>query len=482
MFTKVSDFILQNKMVEKGDRIAVGVSGGADSVCLLYVLKKLSSMEQFSLAAVHVNHGIRGAEADRDEQFVGELCRKWDIDFYPYSYDVRKLAKEEGLSEEEAGRKVRYQAFFDLCRQKRCNKIAVAHNKNDNAETFLFHLFRGTGIKGLSGMAVQRSVSADSVDITLIRPLLCTERREIEDYLNREGIAYQTDSTNLTDDYSRNKIRHRILSYATAEINTQAVGNINETALKLREIFEYIDQNVTERYNLFVKQEEGGCRISVEDMCKEATVIQKGILRKMIESLAGGLKDLETKHIDAVLALCDMQVGKQIHLPCGIIAKRGYEDISFCFKSSLLWESLEERHINPIKLPIPGRVQLPAVGKIIETEIIKYEKDQPIPKSSCVKWFDYDKIENAVEIRYRKEGDYIQINASGGKKKLKDYFIDRKLPQKQRDNQLLITDGSHVMWIPGNGDRISEKYKVDETTSNILLMKLIDLEENEDDR
>ncbi|HCM13179.1 MAG TPA: tRNA(Ile)-lysidine synthetase, partial [Lachnospiraceae bacterium] len=112
-----------------------------------------------------------------------------------------------------------------------------------------------------------------------------------------------------------------------------------------------------------------------------------------------------------------------------------------------------------------------------EVNIKKYEKKQPIPKSSCMKWFDYDKIENAVVIRYRKEGDYIQINPSGGRKKLKDYFIDQKIPRKERDNRPLVADGSHIMWIPGDGDRMSEKYKVDETTRTILLMKLIDTED-----
>jgi tRNA(Ile)-lysidine synthase len=482
MLAKVTDFMFHNRMTEEGDRIAVGVSGGADSVCLLYVLKKLSRTGKFDLAAVHVNHRLRGAEADRDEQFVRALCRDWDIDFYLRSYDVGRLAKEEGLSEEEAGRKVRYLAFLEVCGQQGYNKVAVAHNKNDNAETFLFHLFRGTGMKGLSGIDPCRALPADFGEVTVIRPLLCVERREIEDYLNREGIAYQTDSTNLTEDYSRNKIRNKILTYAAAEINTRTVGNINETALKLREALEYIDRNVTIRYQALVRQEKGCFRISAEALLKEPPVIQKGILRKLLEDLAGSLKDLEAGHIDAVLSLCKRQVGKQVQLPCGILAGREYEDIIICIKTVHLWENLEVEPMEPVKLMIPGRILIPSIRKILETKLIKYEKSEAIPKSSCVKWFDYDKIENAVEMRNRKEGDYIQINASGGNKRLKDYFIDRKIPRRQRDSQVLITDGSHVMWIPGEGERISEKYKVDETTSNILLMKLIDLEENEDDR
>jgi tRNA(Ile)-lysidine synthase len=137
--------------------------------------------------------------------------------------------------------------------------------------------------------------------------------------------------------------------------------------------------------------------------------------------------------------------------------------------------------MEPILMKIPGHTIITQKRKIFETNIIKYEKNEPIPKSSCVKWFDYDKIENAVVIRNRKEGDVIQINASGGRKKLKDYFIDQKIPQKQRDSQLLITDGNHVMWIPGDGERMSEKYKVDAATKNVLLMKMFDLEEEKYD-
>jgi tRNA(Ile)-lysidine synthase len=217
--------------------------------------------------------------------------------------------------------------------------------------------------------------------------------------------------------------------------------------------------------------------ISVEALIKEPAVIQKGILRKVMENLAGNLKDLESKHVDAVLSLVSRQVGKYVSLPCRMAAEREYVSIKIYIKSDDLRENLTLGIIEPWRIIIPGNTSIPGTGKFLETKLMKYKKNEPIPKSSCVKWFDYDKIENAVEIRTRKEGDYIQINSSGGNKKLKDYFIDQKVPKKQRDQQILITDGSHVMWIPGEADRISEKYKVEETTTKILLMKLVDMEE-----
>ena len=482
MIRKVLDYTKKNNMIEQGDRIVVGVSGGADSVCLLYALRELSRDKLVTLVVVHINHGIRGEEADRDERFVRDLCRELGILFFHHSYEVKSIAKEEGLTEEEAGRNIRYRAFLEECRLQRCNKIAVAHNKNDNAETVLFHLFRGTGMKGLSGIEPTRTISTEFGDITMIRPLLCIERKEIENYLNKEGIPYQIDSTNLTEDYTRNKIRNKILTYASSEINSGAINNINETAVKLREALEYIDNNVMLCYQAMVRQDKGVLSISVKALIAEPTVIQKGVLRKIMEKLAGNLKDLEAKHIDAVLSLADKQVGRYIHLPYGMIAKREYEEIRVFLDSSEAEEKIPEDSIEPITLAIPGRTFFPKNLKFLETELLKYEKCDSIPKSSCMKWFDYDKIENAVVMRNRKEGDYIQINSYGGRKKLKDYFIDCKVPQKQRNCLTLIADGSHIMWIPELGERISEKYKVDETTINVLLMKMINLEEDKDDR
>ncbi len=482
MLRKAWEYIQLNNMIEKGDRIVVGVSGGADSVCLLYVLREVCTVLSVSLAVVHVNHGIRGEEADRDERYVKGICSNMGIDFYTYSYDVRKYARELGISEEEAGRKLRYEAFLKTCKATGSNKIAVAHNKNDNAETVLFHLFRGTGVRGLSGIEAKRPLLADFGEVTLIRPLLGMERREIEEYLSLQKISYQTDSTNLGDDYSRNKIRNKVLTYAVKEINAGAVGNICETACQLKEIQEYITYQVEMRYQALVKQENKTLKVSVEELRLEPVVLERGIVYHMLEQLSGNRKDLEAKHVEAVLSLLHRQVGRQVSLPYRLIAEREYTVISIYRASSNVEEQTSQMQPAAVEAAIPGTTIIPWKDKIIKTELIDYKKSEPIPKSSCAKWFDYDKIENAVEIRTRKEGDYIQINKFGGNKKLKDYFIDKKVPQKLRDSQLLVTDGSHVMWIVDSSDRISEKYKVDENTKKVLLMKMFDLEEKEDGR
>ncbi len=481
MISKVRDYTKKHHMINQGDRIVVGVSGGADSVCLLYVLWRLCDELGFSIIVVHVNHGIRGEAADCDEQYVKELCLRLSIPFYPFHVDVRSMAKKQGLSEEEAGRNARYQAFTQICKETQCNKIAVAHNKNDNAETILFHLFRGAGMKGLSGIEPKRNLKVDGWNVLLIRPLLHIERYEIENYLLKEGITYRTDATNLTEDYSRNKIRNVILSYAVKEINAAAISHINESASKIGEALEFIDSFVALLFLQVVRQEQDSYFINIEALEKEAKVIQKGLLRKVMEQLSGHLKDLEAKHLEAVLELTGKQVGKVIHLPYDIIARREYKEIRLYQKEEPT-DRTEQKTMAPIQISSPGRHFIPQNGWYLETQIINFEKNMPIPKNSCMKWFDYDKIENAVEIRNRREGDYIQINSMGGRKKLKDYFIDQKIPKTLRDSQILIADGSHIMWIPFEGERMSEKYKVDESTVKVLSMKLIDLEENKNDR
>lgn len=482
MIPKIINFINQYHMIEKGDRIVVGVSGGADSVCLLYVLKEISSLYGTKVIAVHVNHGLRGEEADRDEDFVSNLCEHLGIECHKFHYNIKSIAKQEGLSEEETGRKIRYQTFLEVCNQHKCNKIAIAHNKNDNAETVLFHLFRGTGIRGMTGIEPNRIFSKKHGTIRIIRPLLCIERMEIENYLKEKSFLYRTDSTNLSDEYSRNKIRNHILSYVTKEINPQAVHNIAEAATKLREAEEFIDSIIEAKYRELVSSVDQEIRLPVAGFETLANVIKKGIVRKIMESLSGSYKDLESTHVDAVLTLLDKQVGRQIHLPYHMIAERDYHDLVFYQSTGKNKEASCLSDINPVTIEIPGSCYIPELNKYLDAQVIIREKTEPIPKSSCMKWFDYDKIENAVVIRPRKEGDYIQIHSTGGRKKLKDYLIDRKVPQKIRDHLLFMADGSHIMWVLDDEGRISEKYKVDETTSRILLMKLLDAEENEDDR
>lgn len=474
MLRTITNYMNENNMIAKGDRIVLGVSGGADSVCLFHVFLQLMSFFNLSLYVVHVNHGIRGEEAAEDEAFVKELCENAKVPFLIVKADIPAIAKMEGLTEEEAGRKVRYEAFYECLEKNKCNKIAIAHNKNDNAETMLFHLFRGSGIKGLTGISPKRDV--------IIRPLLCVTRKEIEAYLELQKISFRTDGTNLTEDYSRNKIRHRILTFAQEEINMKAIEHMAHTANQLRLMENYLEKNVDLAYNrIVIRNKDNSFQMNVKELQLEDLIIQQGIIRNVFYQLAKQLKDIDAVHIELVLELLTKEVGKKLHLPYSIQAEKGYEHITMSVNHSrhdknsnnttIKEEIVGFEHV----LNIPGDTYIPEINHSFRTRIIKYKKNLIIPQDGYTKWFDYDKINNTVLIRSRNSGDYIQIDSKGSnslwsRKKIKSLFIDEKIPREERDLVPLVADGNHIMWVVGN--RISEAYKINEDTKAILEISL----------
>lgn len=463
MINKVKQYIENYKMLEKGDQIIVGVSGGADSVCLFHVLLELRKEYELTLHVIHINHGIRGEEAKRDEEFVRELCKKEEVSFQVVHKDIPLLAKEGRMSVEEAGRKARYEVFNQYFLAYKCNKIAIAHNKNDTAETILFHMFRGSGLSGLTGISPVRD--------RIIRPLLCLERKEIESYLFERGISYLDDSTNFTLDYTRNKIRLKVLKEAEG-INSKAVSHIAMAGETFRELQEYVEKSVMKAAeSILVKGTENEILLQIEELSKEDIVIQKEIVRKAFFMLSESLKDIDAYHITSVLQLIKKQPGRRIDLPYGITAMREYNHIELRTKGKDLSKDLEPR-----ELLIPGVTPLFEEGKSIKASLLNYKKNMIIPQSICTKWFDYDKIKDTVLIRCRKQGDYLCID-KGGTKKLKALLIDEKIPRQKRDVLPLLADGSHIMWVIGN--RISEAYKVDENTRRILQITITEEEENE---
>lgn len=222
---KVLKFNERNKLFAKGDRIVVGVSGGKDSVCLLDILNRCKEEYDLSLLVVHINHCLRGEAADHDEEFVRELAEKMGLEFYSERIDIRQVSKERRMTEEEAGRYMRYQIMQHICMERGYRKIAIAHNQDDVAETVLFQMFRGSGPRGLSGIFAKREY--------IIRPILFAPRSEIEEYVEARGLGYCTDETNEQEEYSRNKIRLRVFPYVESEINNRAKEQWQRAAQKI---------------------------------------------------------------------------------------------------------------------------------------------------------------------------------------------------------------------------------------------------------
>ena len=465
MIKKVEKYIEQYHMIEKGDRIVLGVSGGADSISLFFVMLELSEKYNIKIVVVHVNHGIRGEEARQDEEYVQKLCKERGIDFECVHVKVKELAKQQKLSEEEVGRKVRYEAFDQAAKKYNCNKIAVAHNQNDVSETVLLNLFRGSGLKGLVGIEPIRG--------NVIRPLLCVERSEIEEYLLERNIEYHNDATNFETNYTRNKIRLKVLPYVEAEVNERASEHIAKSAGILSQASSFIDMEACKLYNQCVKEEEGVFEIELESFEKGHLILQKEVVRKVLFAIAKKQKDIEMSHVDSVLELIEKGAGKRVDLPYHMEAIHYYNKMVLRKKNLI-----NEGKILEIEAVIPGSVRIPDTNMQLSFELItvsednrsELEKMYSVKKNDYTKWFDYDKIRNTVLARYRKTGDFFECNSTGNRKKIKDFFIDQKVPAEKRERILLLADGNHIIWVIGF--RISEYYKVNSGTRRILKVKV----------
>lgn len=462
MMKKVLEYQRRLGLIEDGDRIVAGFSGGADSVCLLLVLEELRKQWDFSYCAVHVEHGIRGEESLADAAFAEKFCKDRGIPFFVYHVDAPGQAQREGLSLEEAARKLRYECF----EQARCawngNKIAVAHHADDNAETVLFHLARGTGLRGLGGIPSKRD--------GIIRPLLCVTRREVEEYLEDKEINYCNDSTNVDVKYARNRIRWNVIPQME-QLNARAVEHMSELSDQLREIYDYVASVAWEKGQPALKAAGlGQWSLDKEWILSMEPVLQKEFLYQVLVKAAGSQKDVSTIHVESLRQLFEMGTSKEIHLPYGLVGISGYETV--CIRKNeekgepdqRLMVNLDLEQIGPDGLAI----EVPGGGKF-HLKILDFDGDcEKIPEKTYTKWFDYDKIRGNVFLRNRQSGDYLVVNQQGNQKKLKEYFINEKIPREQREQLVLLADDSHIIWVVGY--RISEMYKVTPKTKRILEM------------
>lgn len=448
MLQRTAAYMKQQQINLNGEKVIIGLSGGMDSVCLFHILKDLG----VSLEAVHVNHQIRGEEAKRDEQFVKNLCARYNIPFHGYRYDVPKISREKHLSEEEAGRMVRKEAFARVMKDQGAGYVALAHHGNDRAETFLFHLSRGTGVKGLGSMK--------PVQGTIIRPLLWAERKEIEQYVQEKGYEFVEDATNSQTEYTRNKIRHEIIP-ALEEINPRCIPHICGAAEKLSAVSAYID-----------REAEKLCRLSAVMYGQEVQILKLAfeqgdevlripVLQKCVEYLSGSLVNITEEHLEKLGALFAMQTGKEIHLPYGITAVRTYEGIRMFFRE-------EKGQTEPVEITGEGTYDFGGVTFRVSVEA--WDESKIFPIKNYTKCFDYDKIIDKVFLRNRGSGDYLEINKNHGRKSLQDYLVNEKVPKDERDRVILLACGSHILWVVGK--RISEYYKVTKETKKVLKVQV----------
>lgn len=484
MVEQVEAYIEQWNMIGAGDRVVIGVSGGADSVCLCLVLHELSERIGFAMRVVHVEHGIRGRESVRDAAFVERLCDALGLACAVHHVRVPAYAREHRMSEEEAARCLRYAALCEEAKEERgalqqpgTVRIALAHHMEDNAETMLLQLVRGTGLDGLCGM---QPVRTDEDGFVYIRPLLSVSRSAIEAFLAARGQGYCQDATNGELAHSRNRIRHRVMPELTA-VNEQAIAHMNQTAERLLELRGYLDAETEKAYAYAVElrgPERPRLYLHGDRLFTFPQVLVSRVIHRAVAEAAGARKDIAAVHIRSVQSLFAAQCGHSIDLPCQVVASRVYEGICLCKRAPD--DAAEERamrrnalRITPEMLAECAKTKAASIvpcgadGEQIVLRAFSYEGNQAeISTKMYTKWFDYDKIKDGFSIRSRENGDYFVMDETGHRKRLERYFIDQKIPLEQRDCILLLVRGEEVLWVIGG--RMGRGGMVTEDTRTIL--------------
>lgn len=466
----VCRFIEQEDLIHPGDGVLVGVSGGADSVALLRFLWQMRDRLGICLRCIHVEHGIRGQESLRDQYFVEELCR--DLGIEERTISVKDRLQDAVLAQtavEEAAREARYAVLTQEAEawEKELGhpvRIALAHHAGDNGETMLFHLVRGTGLEGMRGMPVKRG--------RIIRPFLSSSRAQVEAYLAGLGQTYCQDSTNTDIHYDRNRLRHQVMP-ELQKINAQAGDHLGREALYLGQVADYIRQVAKD----LLAQSRQGDLLLAEPLKDQPSFLRCQVLYLWLAAYVAGLRDISTAHLEALDQLFAAQTGRRVELPYGLSVARTYEGLEMrCGDSGLEKEDLCHT-FSADEIQEGIRIPLPETGKYIEVSSFSYDSKMEIPRKFYTKWFDYDKIKNAIQLRYRRKGDYLTVTASGGRKSLQDYFVNEKVSRWERDRVPLLCDGDHVIWAVGY--RISTYYKVDDHTKRILKIQILEENENE---
>lgn len=492
---KVRKAATEKSLFSKGDHIVVGISGGPDSVCLLHVLHELAEEWELSLHGVHVNHGIRGHEADLDQAFSENFCQGLRIPCTVFHYDVPSMAKKAGLSQEEMGRNLRYDAFRQVrdtisCLPDTQARIAVAQNRNDQAETVLIRILRGTGTDGLAGMEYVG-------DGEIIRPLLSVSRSEIEDYCREKDLRPRTDLTNLMPMYARNRIRLELLPLLSS-YNSNIVEALCRLSRVASEDRDYFDGQVDSALRMAEKKstgtKEGDC-IGDQDgaICHRNIdravfrslhpAVSKRLIGKVLKEM-GLLQDITNVHLSEGDRL--IRLGKaadRMDFPGGYTLVLTTDEGRFSHrlkgeKTARFSEStcLSRYYyaINP-----EGLTEIPELNAALRVEILRMDDPEALrlirggfPHDPFRAYLAYDsQMISNLRIRTRKPGDYLTPFGMHGTKKLQDYFVDEKIPSGQRDRIPLLCMGGEILWVVGH--RINERFKVKKDSDGIIRLEYI---------
>lgn len=451
MYNLIKNNIEEKNLINPGDNVLIALSGGPDSVFLFHNLRKLREIISFNLYASHINHMYRGEAATHDEEFVTALCDKYGIKLFVKRKNAIEYAKELKVTEEEAGRILRYNFFKENLNEIGEGKVAVAHNLNDQAETVLQRIIRGTGIDGLSAMSFKKD--------NLIRPMLNVTKTEIINYLNENNYEYCIDNTNSQDIYGRNKIRLNLIPYLENNFNP----NIQNSLYRMSEAMER-DKKIIEKY-IELKFSEALKELSEQRIVMNLNILRSldtgevgRIIRRGIEELKGNTVNVEMKHIDnAISLIISGKTGKKINLTEGFTIAISYDNL-------IINKTVEKVPSFEYNIILNRLNNIKEVNKSLFLTVT--DKKEVNIKDKNIISLDYDLIKGKLIARNRRAGDSMIPCGMSGSKKIKDIFIDMKIPTEERESKIIIADDENILWLEGY--RIHDRYKVSAATKKIL--------------
>jgi tRNA(Ile)-lysidine synthase len=481
---KLADFINTNGLFGSAEKILLAVSGGADSMALMYAIHALKAENFFDaeLLCAHINHQLRGAEGDLDEEFVASQGKKLKLAVMTRRTDVRELARLKKLSIETAARHLRMEALIDIAKANNCSRIATAHQKNDNAETVIQRLSRGTGLRGLAGIWPERVFAGQ---IRFVRPLLCFRRDEIVDYLQQRNLNWRHDHTNADCSYRRNYIRHKLIPALQQDCTGSVAEQLSQLAGAARSYYGVVCSRADEIWPGLTDCDEDKTVLDLKLFGGQPQPVRVELIRRCLASIACGERYLTHGHYESILQLAGQNVtGKKIELPGGFFVRQEYGNLIFTRPERVA--AVDERKLESVRLEIPGQARFG--GYLIRASISDSDKNckkseianrklvpseaegSKIPATSGAEWFDLEKIKPPLSIRRRRPGDRFSPLGQTQEKKLGKFLTAQRVPHRIRIDVLVVTDTEKIIWVWPV--RISEQSKITGQTRKILQLQI----------
>jgi len=458
---RVKEYIQSNNLINENEKILIAFSGGADSLALLLMLHALKEKLHIDLGACHVNHMLRGEDAKEDETFCSEVAKKLSIPFYSVKKDVSGYAKEKGMSVEVAGRELRYAFFKDIMVNHKYEKCATAHHLDDQVETVLLNLMRGSGLNGLTGMSPKRE--------EYIKPILFLKKEELLVYLKEQDMEPREDDSNKESIYQRNKVRNKLIPYIKENFNEDFPETIWRMTELLREDLDFIHEHVEKVKSEYVEKRKDNRIVIRKEAFHQHKAVVSRLLFDAIESVKGNFTDIEEVHIRDMIALQKNETGKSIDIKDDVVAKNDYGNLIIEKKKT---DTEREENMLHEELKIPGTY-------VVDEKTIRFryvERDE-IVKDKKLRFFNGDLIEETIIVRNRQEGDRMRPFGMKGYRKLKNILIDKKISREDREKLLIFQNRNEIFYI--GSMIISDDYKVKESTVKILEIGIFEEVEND---